>query len=335
MHMQRLCYFLGLLGLSLSLFSCSRANRQAVAVSPNSTSQVAEPNSLGLPKGTLHEAKLLVAGETRSFIYYLPAKLDPVGAPLVFMLHGGGGLGNSAMTLTTQERWNTLADQHGFIVAYPDGMNRRWNDCRSDWDNPSTSDDVQFISTLIDHFAQTYSIDQTRVYATGHSNGSMMSLRLALELPDRIAAVVGSAGYMAQNSQCKMLGTPAPLMLLAGTADPIMPYAGGLIDIPGDSQQGQVLSAEATIQMWLDMLSITNQPSISHLPDINPDDHSTVTINTYQDNLVRFYRIDGGGHTWPSLEEPARLQQRQNPHNRDFYAADAAWEFMQQHRLGQ
>ncbi len=214
-------------------------------------------------------------------------------------------------------------------------LNRRWNDCRNDWDNPSSSDDVQFISSLIDHFAQAYPIDQTRVYATGHSNGSMMALRLALELPDRIAAVVGSSGYMAQNSQCKAVGTPAPLMLLAGTADPIMPYAGGAIDIPGESNQGLVISAEATIQLWLEMLGITTAPSMSQLPDVSLDDNSTVTISSYQDNLVSFYRIDGGGHSWPSLDLPSRLKERQNPHNRDFYAADAAWEFMQQHRLGE
>ncbi|WP_160319477.1 extracellular catalytic domain type 1 short-chain-length polyhydroxyalkanoate depolymerase [Herpetosiphon geysericola] len=329
MQIERIVRFGSLFGLSIALLGCSRANRQPSTIVPIATNQ---PNQAA-SEGSIHDQDLLVDGENRHFSYYLPAKLDPAGAALIFMLHGGGGAGASAMNLTTQGRWNTLADQHGFIVVYPDGMNRRWNDCRADWDNPSTSDDVQFIRSLIDHFAQAYSIDQTRVYATGHSNGSMMALRLALELPDRIAAVVGSAGYMAQNSQCTAVGTPAPLMLVAGTADPVMPYAGGAIDIPGESKQGMVLSAEATIQLWLEMLGITTAPSISQLPDVYPADNSTVTINSYEDSLVRFYRIDGGGHNWPSLEQAARVNQRQNPQNRDFYAADAAWEFMQQHRL--
>ncbi len=122
MHIQRLIRFGGLLGLSMVLLSCSRANRQPGAVSPSPTSLPAEPNSVGLAKGTIHEQELLVAGETRRFSYYLPATLDPAGAALIFMLHGGGGDGNSAMNLTTQGRWNTLADQHGFIVVYPDGI---------------------------------------------------------------------------------------------------------------------------------------------------------------------------------------------------------------------
>jgi polyhydroxybutyrate depolymerase len=167
--MQRLLRFSILVMLSIILLSCSRVNRQST-LEPNSTSQPSTVN----PEGTIHSKEdLLVAGETRHFSYYLPAKLDPAGAALIFMLHGGGGAGASAMNLTTQGRWNTLADQYGFIVVYPDGMNRRWNDCRADWDNPSTSDDVQFIRSLIDHFAQAYPIDQSRVYATGHSNGSM------------------------------------------------------------------------------------------------------------------------------------------------------------------
>ena len=97
-------------------------------------------------------ASLVHDGRTREFVYYVPTNLaDP--APLVFMLHGGGGSSNGVMETLTEGRWNELADEHGFIVAYPQGFQSRWNDCRNDDPTGSTEDDVGFFAAMIDFLA--------------------------------------------------------------------------------------------------------------------------------------------------------------------------------------
>jgi polyhydroxybutyrate depolymerase len=71
--------------------------------------------------------------------------------PLVLVFHGGNGRGRSVQR---NSGFNDLADQKGFFVAYPDGIDRHWNDGRLDTDNPDV-DDVGFVAALIDHLVKT------------------------------------------------------------------------------------------------------------------------------------------------------------------------------------
>jgi len=123
--------------------------------------------------------------------------------PLVIVLHGGGGTGEDQVKLT-EGGLNTLADKEGFIVVYPDGFDKHWNDGRSGEETgyrtqEENIDDVGFISSLISYFIKELNIDPKRVYVTGMSNGAMMSYRLACELTEKIAAVAPVAGNMPQN----------------------------------------------------------------------------------------------------------------------------------------
>lgn len=109
--------------------------------------------------------------------------------PLVFALHGGGGSGRKMAGFTG---FNRLADREGFMVAYPDGVEKHWNDgrdlarYRAQREN---IDDVGFIAHLMDTLEKDYPVDPGRIYVTGASNGALMSYRLACELTDRIAAI--------------------------------------------------------------------------------------------------------------------------------------------------
>ena len=69
-----------------------------------------------------------IDGRARSFVLYIPRDLRP-GAPLLFMFHGGGGDGPMAREGTGHE-FDLLADRNGFVVAYPDGIDRSWTGCR-------------------------------------------------------------------------------------------------------------------------------------------------------------------------------------------------------------
>jgi polyhydroxybutyrate depolymerase len=85
---------------------------------------------------------------------------------------------------------NDVANEEGFIVAYPDGVENSWNGAVQVLDTPAAErdlDDVGFLSALIDQLSSEFSIDPSGVYATGISNGGQMAYRLAEDLGERIA----------------------------------------------------------------------------------------------------------------------------------------------------
>ncbi len=112
-----------------------------------------------------------------------------------------------------------VADTAGIVVVYPNGIDETWN-----VSSTTGTDDVGFISALIDTVDYQYSIDLNRVFATGMSMGGFMSYRLACELSERIAAIASVTGLQAFYP-CNP-NRPVPILQFHGTADPVVPYAG-------------------------------------------------------------------------------------------------------------
>ena len=124
---------------------------------------------------------------TRSFTFRLPSNPLNCNRPLLIALHGDGGNGSGLMSYTG---FNAVADANNFIAVYPDAQNTIWG---IQWNkyadnvagfagipDPNAADDVQFMSDLIDYFYNTYGIDRSRVYVTGHSGGGFMAYHLAI-----------------------------------------------------------------------------------------------------------------------------------------------------------
>lgn len=118
---------------------------------------------------------IVSGGTTREYLLHVPASYDRTKqAPLVISLHGAMNWPAFQQNLT---RWNTRADENGFIVVYPAGMGtglKTWfmNGSRT----PSQMPDVKFISDLIDKLEAAYNIDPARIYVDGMSNGGGMGL---------------------------------------------------------------------------------------------------------------------------------------------------------------
>ncbi|MGH6612384.1 MAG: alpha/beta hydrolase family esterase, partial [Burkholderiaceae bacterium] len=162
------------------------------------------------PRTTDHEAALASIaithqGRERSALVYVPDSYSASKrAPLVLMFHGGGG---NAPNAVRTAQMHAHADKHGLIVAYPAGTGRlentllTWNawDCCG-YAMQNEVDDVGFTRELIVALKSRYSIDANRIYATGLSNGGMMSYRLACELSDQIAAIAPVAGSLNTDS---------------------------------------------------------------------------------------------------------------------------------------
>ncbi len=242
----------------------------------------------------------------RTWLLHLPKGFDKSKSlPLVFVLHGGGGRAKGMIDLT-QGGFNGLADREGFIVCYPQGVDKHWNDGRPGATSRAAKediDDVGFISALIDRLVKNLNVDPKRVYVTGMSNGAMMSHRLGWELSSKIAAIAPVAGAMPANlAERSAKKVPISVLAISGTDDPLVPYQGGEVHLYA-KELGRVLSVQKSVELWVERNRCSKTPEVSPLPDVDKSDGAKVTRETYsggaQGSEVVLYTIQGGGHTWP------------------------------------
>jgi len=279
---------------------------------------------------------LIHGGLERAYHLHIPSSYrNSMATPLVVALHGGGGNGQKMATLS---RLSLLADQNGFIVAYPEAVERNWNDGRglSQYRSQRENiDDVGFISRMIDAIADDYNLDEKRVYVTGASNGAMMSLRLGCELADKITAMAPVIGSMPENlvSECAP-ARPVPLLMINGSDDPLVPWEGGYVHF-FRKKLGKIISVLQTIDFWVARNGCSPEPQITSEPDTDPDDGTRVQKSVYArcaDGAdVVLYEIKGGGHTWPGGYQylPEFLIGKTN---RDLNASETIWSFFNGYR---
>ncbi|MGL5909934.1 MAG: alpha/beta hydrolase family esterase, partial [Phycicoccus sp.] len=146
----------------------------------------------------------------RTWLTYVPPTLQR-RAPVVLVLHGGGGSALSSATDYPLGRWQQVAAGRagGMVVVYADGLagpdgRTTWNDCRPDAAERPL-DDVAFLVALADRVVARYDADRDQVHVVGVSNGGMMALRLAAERPD----VVAGAGVVAASLPVGDCGGPS------------------------------------------------------------------------------------------------------------------------------
>ena len=209
------------------------------------------------------------------------------------------------MITLTRGGMNALTDQDKFVVVYSDGIRNKWNDGRQLQQAGAMRenvDDVGFIAALIDDLTQTFPVDPTHVYAAGISNGGMMSERLACDLADQIAAIVVIAALLSENLSviCKP-SRSISVVLITGTADPLVPYQGGEIRL-FNIKRGKGLPSDATTQFWVNRNQCSNAPSVSSDPIRDSQDVTRVGKQVYapcrERSAVIRYIIASGGHTW-------------------------------------
>jgi polyhydroxybutyrate depolymerase len=196
----------------------------------------------------------------REYRLHLPTGYDPESAvPLVLAIHGYTGTAEAL----ENERTRRHADEHRYIVAYPQGAGfevagtliTSWNDlacnaspgpegptCTEDADDYPTPpecgeprecdwcschDDIGFITALLDEIESTVCVDRDRVFATGMSNGAMFVHRLGCNLSDRFAAIAPVGGTLARGFNCAPGPSPKISMInFYGTRDTVVRFDG-------------------------------------------------------------------------------------------------------------
>jgi len=255
--------------------------------------------------------------------------------PLVLVLHGSGGDGGG-MEWVSQRGFNRIADREGAVIVYPDGIGKSWNDGRPDVSSAAVKesvDDLGWLRALPDALA-AFNIDKKRVYAAGMSNGGLMSLRLACDAADVFAAVAPVVANMSVDLApvCKP-ARPIPVLIMNGTADPIMPFAGGPVKVLW-FKRGSVLSTNATVARLAELEQCGPLRNDGGLVS-DPQNETSVVKQVAQcpgGGEIDLYEIRGGGHTWPG-GEPYLSARIVGKVSRAIDANETIWQFFARYHL--
>ncbi|OBB72885.1 esterase [Mycobacterium sp. 852014-52144_SCH5372336] len=231
---------------------------------------------------------LTIGGLNRTYTVHAPPGLDrPAG--LVLNLHGAGMTGPAQAGATN---YNAIADQYGFVVAYPDGVDMSWADGRgASVPDRQGTDDVGFLVALAERLREEYGVDAGHVFVTGTSAGGFMASRLACERADVFAAAAPVAGTLASGFPCAP-SQPVSVLAVHGTADPVVPFTGG--PMVGRGGPSDIVSAPAMAQRWRE---IDGCPA--PVEEVQGNVHRFVAAGCAGGTEVVFVQIDGGGHVWP------------------------------------
>ena len=170
-------------------------------------------------------------GMQREFVLHVGQAVD-VTQPVALWIDWHG-LTSAALQQQLYSGTTALADEKGFIVAYPSGIGAAFNagDCCSQLASPPhMADDVGFGRAIVDYVATHACVNLKRVYSTGMSNGGYMSEWNACQADDVYAAVapVSAMGY--QQTDC-MPSRPVPMLAFNGTEDGLVSYDGSRVSI--------------------------------------------------------------------------------------------------------
>ena len=279
-----------------------------------------------------HTRTLKVGDLTRTYLVHIPPKYDSkTPMPVVLVFHGGG---SNAEGMVQFCGLNKKSDEAGFIVVYPSGTGRLekvltfngGNCCGYAMNNKV--DDVEFTRQLLDDLATSASIDSKRVFATGMSNGGIMSYLLASQLSDRIAAIAPVGGPMGTDT-CKPK-RPVSVIHFHGSDDENAPFKGG----KGKGLSGtEFYSVDHSIQAWVKANGCDKEPVVTTMPD-TAKDGTTITRKTYGSGKdgaeVVMVVIEGGGHTWPGQEPRLRFLGKST---KNISANDLMWDFFVKHPM--
>jgi polyhydroxybutyrate depolymerase len=265
-------------------------------------------------------------GLNRTYLLHLPQGYTSANEyPLIVAIHGGFG---SATNLQNQSQLSIKADQEKFIVVYPEGVKggilkiRTWNagGCcgHAVTDN---IDDVGFINSLLDTLMSSYQIDNSRVYATGMSNGAYLSYRLACELSHRIAAIAPVAGSMIVSS-CNPT-RPVPIIHIHSFKDSNVRYNGGVGSGVSNHYSPPL---DSVLNVWSNFNSCNVNQDTVH----NDNKYMRIVWDSCSCEVEQeLYLSTDGGHSWHG----GRKTIIGDSVSKHINANDLMWDFFKKHDL--
>ena len=240
--------------------------------------------------------------------------------------------------------WLALARRERFLLIVPGGVDSgagtTWGGRRASRTGHAVGGlDSVSAAGLIASVVREWRADPSRIYLAGHSDGAVKAAALLLASQPRFAAAAlfslampsamaaGSSGYR-----------PCPLMLMYGTADPLVPLDRTVIHRSGET----LMPYRESAGLWV----VANRsepaaPAVSLLPDQDPRDGCRIRRAEYRalkgGAPVLVYTVEGGGHAIPTRSHGANASTAERRFEgrrcRDAEGVELAWVFMKGFRL--
>ncbi len=288
-----------------------------------------------------HNFTITVGGFDRRYTVHAPPGYDGrTPAPVVVMLHGGGGTSQAAATETG---WGAKADEAGFLAVFPNALARDpskpgnfsrnpqlWNDGSDRFYAAGEGpDDVAFLNAMLDELSAKFAVDARRIFITGFSNGASMTFRAGAELSRRVAAIAPVAGTCW--AQPLTVERPIPMCYITGIDDPLNLIDGGFPKGPiGANAKVRAKPkppVRDSILKWAKTVGCAPTPA----RDSESNGVRTQTYGPGRDGAeVVYITVEGLGHTWAggkSLLPEFMVGKRSDK----IKATDVLWEFFKKH----
>ena len=292
---------------------------------------------------TIHEEE--VNGEIRRWMTYVPSTYTgEAEVPLVLVMHGYTA---SMYAIAEESRWYDVAEENGFIVVFAQGLVRpadmMGNIPTAMWlagpfsalagAGVDKDTDLKFLDTLLDKLEEEYSIDTSRVYATGHSNGSLMTWAMGSKFADRFAAIA-PVGYMSAPMDGIESGTMLPTWSFLGeydsAGDPTLVEGGATVKaLQGWNQQNGTNEAQMSTSKQYDDAFVTrtfanndNVPlvkftEVKNTPHVYLQEESEAIWNDF---FSKYSRGEDGTLYYQASEESEKSEVTMSE-----YVADDGW----------
>ncbi len=245
---------------------------------------------------------------------------------VIIVLHGGKGYGARIRHNLGLEE---IVRSSGPVMVYPDAVAGKWNV------TPGAAGrrDSLFIRDLVDKLVADGIADRHRIFLVGSSSGGLMALRLACEHSGLFAgAAILIASLPAEFAESCHPTHPLRFLLIAGTADPFIPYGGGKANL--FDSKAELLPVEGTLGIFAKAAGCSPGSTKTEFPHRDPRN----TTRAYLERLkgckvpVELVRIEGGGHSIPGRWKSGERGKMVGPHNNDFSSAALIWELFRKAR---
>ena len=262
---------------------------------------------LDIPEGAQYLSRSYAcAAGRRSYKLYIPSSHRAGGRrPLVVMLHGGT---QDADDFAAGTRMNNLAEEHGFLVAYP-------NQCKSanaslcwNWFKPEDqmrdAGEPSIIAGITSEIIAEHDIDPQRVFVAGLSAGGAMAGVMAATYPELYAAIGVHSGLPYRSATdvasafAAMRGDPG-LQQRRRKLRPVSDHAlrprtivfhGDADHIVHPSNAAKITDGHATSADSIERAKARSSASRTYSREIIRDKSGTV--------VVEHWLIHGSGHAW-------------------------------------
>jgi polyhydroxybutyrate depolymerase len=245
--------------------------------------------------------QLSVNGQARTALVERPTEQSP--RPTIIMLHEADG---TAAGIAHSSGLGRIAPRRGFAAVFPQGLaGSRWNFYPPGKETPGflemsrrvggVPDDVAFLKTIVADLVRRRISDPKRIYISGTSNGGFMALRMICVDAEMFAALGLLISGMPDVVAAACNATRAiPVLMVKGTADPIVPHAGGLV-----ANVLPVWPTERLVTFFLRLDGCSGPAEQAILPGQHPQKIEIDQWMKCAGASVVLYRIVGGGHFLP------------------------------------